>query len=145
MDYLSMIDTFWLENIIGGIMELEEYECADLVIERENLDLEILMAKSIYVGVMLICRLKENAEEIELAVSILSKKLWDAADRMDAAEFQGIITEAVDGMRNSFEKPVGDKFTNAAANISRYVLGFKKMNTLDKISNLVGIVNDFIN
>ena len=145
MDYLSMIDTFWLENIIGGIMELEEYECADLVIERENLDLEILMAKSIYVGVMLICRLKENAEEIELAVSILSKKLWDAADRMDAAEFQGIITEAVDGMRNSFEKPVGAKFTNAAANISRYVLGFKKMNTLDKISNLVGIVNDFIN
>ena len=145
MDYVSLLDTFWLEKIIGGLMELEENECADLIIEREHLDLEILLSKSIYVGIMFVCKLSKNADEIRLAVEILSRKLWDCADRMDGAEFQGIITEAVDGIRNSFEKPVGEKFANATANISRYVLDFKKMSTLDKVSNLVKIINDFIN
>ena len=60
-------------------------------------------------------------------------------------KFQNIISEAVESIRETIQKPMDVKYETIASGLSSYVSDFKGMSTKDKIGKVVGLVNMFIN
>ena len=141
----GIFELVFLEKIIRELMGLGNDECADVIIEELHADVLSVLSKSIYVGLMLIFKLKNNEEELKLAGDYLLAELSKVAAEHDVLKFQTIISEAIDSIRETIQKPMDDKYVSIASGLSSYVLDFKSLTTKDKIGKVVGLVNMFIN